>query len=350
MKATGEGKRFILAACLIGLAALNTGNNLIYLILSLMLAFIVISLALLRLNLAGLALRLSVPHPVFAGEASLVSLSVINSRERLPAYSLRLAPGDAAFSAEPAYCGVIEPLSVSEVHPRVVFQRRGYFRETAFVIDSGFPFLLFRRKITAAAPSGILVYPALLEDIERLPEGSAAGDGRDFRFMGRGDELHSLREYRYGDDLRRIHWKASAKTRNLMVREYAEHQSARVSVVLDNRTDAYGVDGGGDGSPIIQDETFEKAVSLAGSVARHFLDAGFPVRLLSCRKTVPFGSGAEHLFTILDVLAVVRKEDAWEGPEPSGRDGISILVTGSRRNALSLPAGQGDTVLYAADI
>jgi hypothetical protein len=66
MKTTPEGKRFLLATFLITVAAVNTGNNLIYLILSLMLSFILLSIVLLKINLSGLSLEVSINPPVFA--------------------------------------------------------------------------------------------------------------------------------------------------------------------------------------------------------------------------------------------------------------------------------------------
>jgi len=68
METTREGRRFILAACLIGLAAFNTGNNLIYLIFSLMLSLAALSLLTLRINLSGISARVYLGHPVFAGD------------------------------------------------------------------------------------------------------------------------------------------------------------------------------------------------------------------------------------------------------------------------------------------
>ena len=68
MKFTREGKRFFLATALIAVAAVNTGNNLIYLILSLMLSFTTLSYIILRINLSSLLLEVSFSGPVFAGE------------------------------------------------------------------------------------------------------------------------------------------------------------------------------------------------------------------------------------------------------------------------------------------
>ena len=81
MKITREGKRFILATGLIAVAAVNTGNNLIYLIFSLMLSFILLAVMLLRMNLSRISLEVSIDHPVFASEQTYASFTIKNSKK-----------------------------------------------------------------------------------------------------------------------------------------------------------------------------------------------------------------------------------------------------------------------------
>ena len=88
MKLTREGKRFFLASILIGIAAFNTGNNLIYLILSMMLALFVLSVAILRINMKNLTVRLFQPGPVFANNPADIALTVKNLKS-FPSYSLQ---------------------------------------------------------------------------------------------------------------------------------------------------------------------------------------------------------------------------------------------------------------------
>src|SRR3990172_2680087 len=92
MRLTREGKKFLIAAALIAVAALNTGNNLIYLILSMMLSLFVIAFAALRLNLKGISLDVSREGHLYAKERSNIKVSVTNSKKLLPSYSLRLLP------------------------------------------------------------------------------------------------------------------------------------------------------------------------------------------------------------------------------------------------------------------
>ncbi len=144
MKITREGKRFILAAVLIGVAAVNTGNNLIYLIFSLMLSFILLAIALLRTNLSGISLEVSLNHPVFAGEQSHALFTIRNRKQRIPAYSIHItAPGVSS----PVYCTFVPPKGFVKEELKITFSKRGMYSFGDFFIRSGFPFILFEKSI-----------------------------------------------------------------------------------------------------------------------------------------------------------------------------------------------------------
>src|SRR5512135_722617 len=100
MKVSREGKRFAIATFLIGVAALNTGNNLIYLIFSLMLSFIILSVVLGRANLSGLSLAITGNPVLFAGEDAVLKIVAGNLKHMIPSYSVQsLFPG----ALTPAY-------------------------------------------------------------------------------------------------------------------------------------------------------------------------------------------------------------------------------------------------------
>jgi uncharacterized protein (DUF58 family) len=345
MKTTREGRRFILAALLIAIAAVNTGNNLIYLILSLMFSVAVLAVLLLKVNLWGLTMEVSFEEPVFAGETAYAAVIIRNGKRFIPSYSLRIT-ADGALS--PVYCGVMPPGGTLEKVVRLRFDKRGMRGHKDFFIESGFPFILLSSRRAAGVSGEILVYPALMETgdlIETSP--GASGAGALMRGLS-GDEIYSIREYRYGDDRRSIHWKASAKTAGLMVKEYAEGEYRRATIVVDNLSMSREVLSGRDraGGEIRSSEIFEKVVSVAGSLARDLLDEGYLVRLMSCRKVVPFGAGRGHLFRILDILAVLEEEPSWDSPEPGGEDSF-VFVLKSRGSPSSLLNHSSGTVIYA---
>ena len=331
MKITREGKRFLLATVLIAVAAINTGNNLIYLIFSLMLSFVIIAVALLRINLKGLSLEVSIDHPVFAGEETYAFFIILNRKKLLPSYSIRVA---ASGASSPVYCAFIGPKDSLKREIKITFKKRGVYSYGDFFIQSGFPFILFEKSAKVKISGEVLVYPALMDVEEVIPDISGREGAAIGKTLGTGNEIHSIREFRYGDDWRNIHWKASAKASSLMVKEYALTDIRQITVILDNLLPA-------------GEEVFEKTLSLAGSLARHFLDAGYFVRVLSCRKVIPFGAGDEHFFKVLDILALMQEGDALDCPVSHDNEGYTILLLKSGRSSFRKYISSADMVLYA---
>ncbi|MER7109548.1 DUF58 domain-containing protein [Streptomyces sp. NPDC000229] len=147
----------------------------------------------------------------------------------------------------------------------------------------------------------------------RLPgEASGYGEGRQRSLALAGEDDVIPREYRYGDDLRRVHWRSTARYGELMVRREEQPQRARCTVLLDTREVAYQGSG--------PDSAFEWAVSGAASVVVHMLEQGFAVRLLTDEGSPLPGDGSDG-FTgstqdsadaaglMMDTLAVVDHSD-----------------------------------------
>ncbi len=333
VEVTREGKRFLIAAFLIAVAAFNTGNNLIYLILSLMLSFLVLSVALAWLNLFGLSLNVGGGGAVFAGEEASLSLLLKNNKSLVPSYSVKcLVSG----SLVPAYYDEIPALKGVERDIRITFAKRGLYRYGDFRIGSGFPFILINAQKNIYVSVSLLVYPALMDVSANMDQIVASGAAAAPGPADAGDDLYALRKFREGDDWRRIHWKASAKRQAYLVKEYAEFRGLKVTIVLDNRLPEGGA-------------LFEKAVSLAASLAKDFIDRGYYVSVVTCKEEVPFGNGAEHLFKILDVLAVIAEEDDCGDKLEEGDEGLLVVVLKSR-GTLREYALAGGLVFYAEDI
>ena len=336
MKTTREGKRFILAAFLIAVAAINTGNNLIYLILSLMISFLLLSVLLLKINLSGLILEVNISSSVFAGEETTAAFSIRNKKHFIPSYSIRVS-AETGFSN--VYYALIPSSGTVRMDTQVRFAKRGVYSYGNFYVHSGFPFILMEDKRPVKVKGEILVYPSLVDVAGLIPELSGPGIAETIRLKGAGDDIHSIREFGYGDDWHKILWKASAKASVLLVREFAEQEFRTVTIVIDNLMPS-------------EPEIFERAVSLSASISKIFIEMGFHVRLLSCKKVLPFGSGDEHLFRILDTLAVIKEENLWECPASYNydTDGISIAVFKKQGSMLSGCASSCDIVIYADTI
>ncbi len=334
MKFTREGKRFLLATVLLAVAAFNTGNNLIYLILAMMLSILAISAIALVLNMRGLSLGVSLRGPVFAGQAADMEISVENKKKVLPSYSIRVIfPKGMKGEGHVAYAAAS---STARADCSVSFERRGVYGWGDFVVQSGFPFIFLTRRVRVHQEGTVTVYPRIV-DVESPSIFSGDGQSAYTARPGRGEDLFTIREFRDGDDVKRISWKASAKAQGLMVREFAEEQPHAVTIILD------------DVKPFDAD-AFELAVSYAASLAARLIEEGFYVGLVTSVKVLPYGSGPEQLFRVLDVLAVAKETEAalLLKPLPEDNRGASVLVLKS--GASPMRGFGADLVIDASEL
>jgi uncharacterized protein (DUF58 family) len=331
MKSTREGKRFFLATFLISLTAFNTGNNLIYLILSMMISILILSVIILKINMRKLVLKVYQDNPVYAGTPASIDMTIAN-KKRIASRSVKVT--SSGIAAEEIYFPLVPARSeVTESFP-VIFRKRGIYRYGDFLIESGYPFIFFTKRVSTSVKGEIIVYPEI-KDIDGLsPPFPGEGHEHSLSRIGEGEEFTMLREFRYGDDRRRIHWKASAKTNKLLVTEYSVDELKKMTVILDNL--------------MFRDENFfEKAVSFAASLSDRYLKDGYFVRLLTCSKVVPFGNSTEHLNKILDILAVIESRDSWECPLSVEPEGLTILILSSEQSLLKRFISLSDMVIYA---
>jgi uncharacterized protein (DUF58 family) len=137
------------------------------------------------------------------------------------------------------------------------------------------PFGLVARTSTVGGTATLLVTPQVV-DLPRITIAgatAATGEQRPRSFASGSAEDLTVREYRHGDDLRRVHWRSTARLGELMVRREEQPWQARATVLIDNRAGGYRGTGPQSG--------FELAISAAASIACHLLDQGFSVRLAS---------------------------------------------------------------------
>jgi len=335
MKLTREGKRFFIAAVLIAFAAFNTANNLIYLVLSMMLSILFLSFVILKWNLKGLTLGVSHDRPLFANRVSYMEIALANDKKHVPSYSIKaLMPGKVGGEV---YFTKIPCLAEKKQNLSVRYDRRGIYRYGDFFLESGFPFLFFRERIHCRCEGEVIVYPEIKELDTDISEQVNSWYEPSQTRVGKGDEFSEIRECRYGDDWRRIHWKASAKSERIMVKEYSAYEPKKLTILLDNLKP-------------FDEASFEKAVSLAASITDRFLNEGYFVRLLTCRKMVPFGNSREHLFKILDVLAGVEEQDVWESQAFDDHEGSHIAILSSEGSRLGRLFTGNAMVIYASTL
>ncbi|MFD4257281.1 DUF58 domain-containing protein [Streptomyces sp. NPDC058534] len=266
-----------------------------------------------RYRVAG-SRRLS-PERVPAGSEARVHLRVDNV-SRMPTGLLMLQDRvPYVLGPRPRFVlDRVEPGGRREVSYRVRSDLRGRFPLGPLQLRLTDPFGLCELTRSFSTYDTLTVIPrvAALPPVRLSGEAKGYGEGRQRTLALAGDDDVIPRGYRYGDDLRRVHWRSTARYGELMVRREEQPQRARCTVLLDTRGLAY--EGAGPDSP------FEWAVSGAASVLVHMLERGFSVRLLmDTGNSVP-GEGADGFAgasqgtadaagLMMDTLAVIDHSD-----------------------------------------
>lgn len=206
----------------------------------------------------------------------------------------------------------VEPGGHREVSYRVRSDLRGRYPLGPLQLRLTDPFGMVELTRSFSAFDTLTVVPKVepLPPVRLAGESSGYGESRTRALSLAGDDDVIPRGYRHGDDLRRVHWRSTAKYGELMVRREEQPNRARCTVLLDTRRDAYFGAG--------PDSAFEWAVSGAASVTTHMLERGFAVRLLTdTGSSVPGpegtsgygGDSSDMAGLLLDTLAVVDHSD-----------------------------------------
>ncbi|KAF2780663.1 DUF58 domain-containing protein [Streptomyces coelicoflavus] len=266
-----------------------------------------------RYRVAG-SRRLS-PGRVPAGSEARVHLRVDNV-SRLPTGLLMLQDRvPYVLGPRPRFVlDRVEPGGRREVSYRVRSDLRGRYPLGPLQLRLTDPFGLCELTRSFSAHDTLTVIPRVeaLPPVRLSGEAKGYGEGRQRSLALAGDDDVIPRGYRYGDDLRRVHWRSTARYGELMVRREEQPQRARCTVLLDTRVVAF--DGTG------PDSAFEWAVSGAASVLVHMLERGFSVRLLTGTGDSVPGEGADGFAgasqgtadaagLMLDTLAVIDHSD-----------------------------------------
>jgi uncharacterized protein (DUF58 family) len=239
---TRGGMVFLTVTVLFGVAAINTGTNLLYLILSMLLALIVVSGVLSELAVKGLRISRRMPPYVFAGEEVRVGISLANPRRIVPSFALEVreqegpfGPGGAPAEGPPLHVFALDGGERRQLSYAATLHRRGVYGLKGFVLATRFPFGFFVKFARAALPAEIVVYPTpreLAPDAARaLGRNEDAPRPRPFHHAP--DEFRATRDYRVGDNPRFIHWRSTARRRRLVVKEFEPRATRTSAVVLD---------------------------------------------------------------------------------------------------------------------
>jgi uncharacterized protein (DUF58 family) len=327
------------------------------------------------------------PETIFAGQETSILVTVHNRKRLFPSFSVvaevrgrqrersividdlkKILPGRLAerFAKPPivrktlSYFVHIPRNTAVENKDGHIFPHRGRFVIKDFELSTRFPFGFFRhRRRLAAKETELIVFPrveAMTAAVASVPidAGKIVASKR-----GSGQDLLSMREYQPNDDLRRIDWKATARSRNLMVREFAAEDERRVTIYFDTRvppgeaerkiTLREKIEAENSGHGFEVSPRFETAVSQIAALAANLCNSDAEVRLITPAETGEFGTGSRHLHDILRRLAVVEP-DLQTAPGDAVFNNLdeiftdipeshNLLVTATFHESFTLPAG-----------
>jgi len=350
IRLTSEGTRFLLFTFGIGLAAINTGNNLFYLLLAMMLSFIVISGLLSEHCLRRLEFRRHVPDLIMANEPTTLTLSVTNRNRHLPSFSLRLLDVVEGQDVDRGLAiHLLPPQSSVLLSYPLLATKRGWIRFEGIGAQTLFPFGLFLKKGFYPTEAHLLVSPPIKPlTLRFVDELVSEGQGESLPRRGDGTQLYNLRLYQPGDDSRAIHWMTTARTSQLIVRETEAEDQRRITVVLSIV------------APEELEPLFERSVTFVASLLWQLTERAYPVRLIVGTEDSGLGSGSAHLLAMLRLLALCERQPPETGgvghhgePPPlthEGEGGYTVAVVPWSDHAAPINMVQADRVLHATQL
>ena len=306
---TREGRIIGVLAVGVGFAAINTGNNLLYLLLGWLLSFIIASGILSELTLKRLVVERRPPPRVFAGEPFLMEVVIRNDKPNRASYSIEVEDLVGTTPLDKRCYFLKIPAGKSQrTSYRHTFVRRGLYTLTGYRVATKFPFALFRKSRDVDARLEVLVYPARVAVPRPAPRTPTRGELVANR-TGRRGEFFGLREHRSGDDRRDVHWRSSARTGRLLVREYEDEHARKVVIAVDNALPDSVRDAVSDGAltPAVEAAVaaVERAISVAASLAAVYLETGWTVELCARDCHLPAGAGRIHQARVSRALALL---------------------------------------------
>ncbi len=333
---TRAGMIYILFAVVLGIAALQSGNNLLYVVVAALLSAILISGIASAVVLRRLELNIHVPEHVFAGRPMLARILLRNASSWMPSFSIRVVPAKrkvarhwrweaATFTWPPnrspeqqwlrlpdrrlrrvneepdrpvlqqsVYFPFLPPAEELRADLEITFPARGRYREKNFGLATRFPFAFLTKTRRVNLTREIVAYP-VIEPTEQFLEVLPMVTGELESFVrGRGYDLYRIRDYMPEDSARHVDWKATARTGALKVREYSREDERRLRIIFDNPAPG-----------TLDTALYERAVGLAASLAWHFHHEDVEVSFVA-----PGLEPTADVFGFLRYLALVTPQEA----------------------------------------
>jgi uncharacterized protein (DUF58 family) len=286
---TAGGFAFTLGVSAVGFAAINTGNNLLHLLLGAMLGLIVVSGWMSERMIRDLVIERDTPKGITVGQEARITYRVRNVRKRIPSLAVEIVEeglADRAFLPKVPAGGAATTRSFHRS------TRRGVHALETVTLSTGFPFGLFIKERDIKLPGELVVWPRANRALRPPVQGAGRQQRRtpaERGGLGIRGEYRSLHEYRPGDDARDIHWKSSARMRSPVVREYESDASEDLWICLDCS-----------GPP---GDVAEDLIEIAASLAARAAQEGRRFGLAADGPPIHPASGPRQLERVFDALA-----------------------------------------------
>ncbi|WP_461829799.1 DUF58 domain-containing protein [Aquifex sp.] len=280
VKVNRAGKLFILLTILLGIAAVNTGNNLLYIIVSLLLATMLLSGTVSALNLKCIKLSLKPPKEIYAQKPAEFEI-FLKKENKLPSFIVEVLGNEG--SALFPYIGP-EPVKGKI---RFSFPRRGEVNRLRVIVSSEFPLGMFVRYYEVEFSVKLIIFPKPIPAQEFITKGFLNEEGPQESLTTTGyEELKEIRDYT-GEPMKLIHWKLSAKTDSLKVKDMSALEKGSVILTLNSVS--------GD---------LETKLSKLTYLVNTLMRKGYAVGIDLGRIKIPPGKGEKHRLKILRTLAL----------------------------------------------
>jgi uncharacterized protein (DUF58 family) len=374
---TREGLVYLALTLLIGVAALNTGNNLLFIVVAAMLGAVLVSGIVSAIMISGLEVDLHLPHHVFAGQ-NYAGAVLLRNRRWLPAFSISVVPpinkadrprwhwqrsqfiyppertGRKAIVRWPdlSYSKFYPPRQLPPVFEQSVyfpylpgryresaelnlrFPQRGLYAQRGIGISTRFPFSFLTKTRTIALNQEVLVFPSVEATDEMFEVLPMITGELETNQRGRGSDLYRIRDYEPEDSARHVDWKATAKSGELKVREYTREDERCVCVVFDNPEPG-----------VLDGPHYERAINLAASIAWHFFQENTELSFAA-----PSLAGNPDVYGFLEYLAIVEPRSGTEFLTTlSESEQYNIIITARPRGQIPTALWQSSYVLFAQE-
>lgn len=312
---TREGLIFTGLTLPIGMAAVNTGNNMLYLILGLMLSIIALNGIFSESTVKEIEITLKLPQRVYANQPFISFVEIENQKKIAPSFLMRLshlwesvpAKNDRKskrsppYLAKQAFCIKILPGEKAKLRVESTFLRRGKYAFKGLRIATRFPFGLFDKSRDVDLPSEVVVYPEKKAfPIPGSDRSSGLGQYESPQ-KGLGGDLYALRPYTIDDDARHIHWRISAKVGTPMVREFEATGQEKVFIFFDHLFSK--------SQDLVTEkelQTFENALCCISYLLDEAHEKGQWIGFATSERAFSPERGDEHFTEIMDYLAELQ--------------------------------------------